>query len=59
MLKKIKSEAKTKYDTITNESDIDDNVFKSIYSTVITNIQKIFGKGSGWIIDSVIQYINI
>ena len=60
VLKKIKSEHKTKYETIINESDIDDNVFKSIYTTVITNIQKIFGKGSGWIIDSVIQHnINI
>ena len=60
VLKKIKSEHKTKYETIINESDIDDNVFKSTYTTVITNIQKIFGKGSGWIIDSVIQHnINI
>ena len=68
MFKKIKSEAKTKYDTfyssskaeiIINESDIDD-VFQSIYSTIISNIQKSLGKVSGWIIDSAIdQTISI
>ena len=31
-------------------------MFKSIYTTVITNIQKSLGKGSGWIIDSVIDH---
>ena len=31
-----------------------DDVFQSIYITIITNIQKSLGKGSGWIIDSVI-----
>ena len=44
MLKKIEIEDKTRYDTfhsrskgktIINESDIDDNVFKSIYTTVL------------------------
>ena len=49
MLKKIESEDKTKCDTfyshskadtIINESDIDDNVFKSIYSAVISKIQQ-------------------
>ena len=48
VLKKIENEDKTKYDTfyshskaetIINESDIDD-VFESIYTTVISNIQK-------------------
>ena len=39
-----------------NESDIDDNVFKSIYITVLSNIQKILAKGSCWIIDSVIEH---
>ena len=48
VLKKIESKDKTKYgtfyshseaETIINESDIDD-VFKSIYTTVISNIQK-------------------
>ena len=62
--KKIKSEDKTKYDTfyshskteiIIKESDIDD-VFKSIYTTVISNIQRSLGKGPGWIIDSVIDH---
>ena len=69
VLKKIESEGKTKYDTfylhskaetIINESDIDDNVFKSIYTTVISNIPKSLGKGSGWITDSIIEHnINI
>ena len=64
VFKKIESEDKTKFDNfylsskaeiIINESDTD-NVFKSIYTTVITNIQKSLGKGSGWIIDSVIDH---
>ena len=43
-----------------NESDIDDNVLKSIYTTVISDIQNVLGKGSRWIIDSVIEHnINI
>ena len=59
VFKKIESEDKTKYENfyssskaeiIINESDIDD-VFRSIYTTIITNIQKSLGKGSGWIID--------
>ena len=45
--------------TIITESDIDD-VFQSVYTTIISNIQKIVGKGSGWIIDLVVsQTINI
>ena len=52
VLKNIESEDKTKSDTfylhskaerIINESDIDD-VFKSIYTTIISNIHKIFRK---------------
>ena len=31
-------------------------MFKSVYTTIITNIQKSLGKGSGWIIDSVIDH---
>ena len=62
MFKKIESEDKTKYDNfyssskaevIINKSDIDD-VFESIYTTIIENMQKSLGKGSGWITDSVI-----
>ena len=64
LLKKIKSNNKTKYDTfysnskaeiIVNESDIDD-VFKSIYTTIISNIPTSLGKGSGWIFNSVIDH---
>ena len=31
-------------------------MFKSIYTTILSNIQKSLGKGSGWIIDSVIDH---
>ena len=56
MFKKIKVEDKTKYDNfyssskakiIINESGIDD-MLQSIYTTIITNIQKSLGKSSGW-----------
>ena len=52
VFKKIERDYKTKYytfyshskpETITNESDIDD-VFQSTYTTIISNIQKIFRK---------------
>ena len=55
VFKKIKSKDKTKYDNfyssskaeiIINESDIE-NMFKSIYTTIIANIQKSLGNGSG------------
>ena len=61
VFKKIESKDKTKYDTfysnskaeiIINNSDIGD-VFKSINTAVISNIQKSLGKSSGWIIESV------
>ena len=64
VFKKIENEDKTKYvnfylsskaEIIINESDIDD-VFQSIYTTIITSRQKSLGKGSDWIIDSVIDY---
>ena len=68
VLKKIENEDKMKYDTfhshskvetIVNKSDIDD-IFESIYTTVISNIQKSSGKGSSRIIDSVTEHnINI
>ena len=57
VFKKVESEDKTKYGTfysnskaeiIINESDIND-MFKSIYTTFISNIQKSLGKDSGWI----------
>ena len=44
-----------KAETIINETDIE-NVLKSIYTTIIANIQKSLGKSSGWIIDSVIDH---
>ena len=59
VFKKTECEDKTKYDTfclhskgetIINENDIDD-VFQSIYTTIISNIQNSLGKSSGWIID--------
>ena len=62
--KKIESDDATKYntfysnskaETIINESDID-NVFESIYCKIISNIQKSIRKGSGWIIDSIINH---
>ena len=55
VFKKIESKDKTKFEnfysiskaeSIINESDIDD-VFQSICTTIITNIQKSLGKGSG------------
>ena len=64
VLKKIESEDKTKCDSfcskskaeiIINQSDIN-NVFKSIYTAVIRNIQKFLEKGSSLIIDSVIDH---
>ena len=53
MFEKIETDDRTKYDTfyshskaetIINESDIDD-VFESIYTTIIWNMQKCLGKG--------------
>ena len=61
---KIKREDATKYtnfyskskaETIINESDIDD-VFESVYTTIILNVQKYIGKGLGLIIDSVVDH---
>ena len=36
-------------------SDMDD-VFEEIYTTIISNIQKLLWKSSDWIIDSVIEH---
>ena len=64
VFKTTESEDKTTYDTfysslkveiIINKSDIND-LFQSIYTTVISNIQKSLGKGSGWITDSFIDH---
>ena len=64
VLKKIESDDKRKHDTfysfskaetIINESDIDD-VFESIYATIISNIQKSLEKGWDWIIGTVIEH---
>ena len=63
VLKKIETEDETKYhanyshskaEIIINESDIDDNLFNSVYTAVISNIKKSLRKGWGWIIDSAI-----
>ena len=64
VFKEIESKEKTMYDNfysrskaeiIINESDIED-LFKSIYTTIITSIKRSLGKDSGWIIDSVIDH---
>ena len=64
VFKKIECHDETKYDTfyshskaeiIVNESDTDD-VFQSIYSIIMSNIQKSLRKCSDWIIDSVIDH---
>ena len=64
VFKSIEREDKTTYgnlcssskaEIIINESDIDD-VFQSIYTTIIRNMQKSLGKSSYCIIDSVIDH---
>ena len=64
VFKRIEREDKTthgnfcsssKAEIIINESDIDD-VFQSIYTIIIRNMQKSLGKSSYWIIDSVIDH---
>ena len=63
VFKNIESDDKTKYtiysnskgEVIINESYIVD-VFKSVYTAVVSKTQKSLGKGSGWIIDSVIDH---
>ena len=60
---KIENDDETKYsafysnlkpEIIINESDID-NIFESIYITIISNKLKLLGKSSDWVIDSVID----
>ena len=55
--KTIKStfNSNSKAKTIINERDID-NVFESIYSAIMSDIQKSLGQGSDWIINSVIDH---
>ena len=49
----------SKAETIINDSNIDD-VFESIYTTVMPKIQKSLGQSSSWIIDLIIdRNINI
>ena len=64
VFKKIESKDETKYDNfysnskaeiIISKTDID-YVFQSTFTTIIENIRKSLGKGSGWIIDSVIDH---
>ena len=62
VFKKIDREDKTEYDnfysSLKTEIIINENcndVSESIYSTILSNIQKSLGKASGWIIDSVID----
>ena len=51
--------SKLKGETVINKTDTDD-VFESIYITIISNIQKYLEKGLSWVTDSVIDYsINI
>ena len=45
----------SKAEIIINESASDD-VSESTYTTIISNIQKSLGKGSGWITDSLIDH---
>ena len=64
MFKKIESKDKIKYENfyssskaemIINDNGID-GAFKSIFATIIENIQKSLGRGCSWIIDSVINH---
>ena len=65
VFKTIKSEDKTKYGTFYSSSKAETtihksaihDVFQSIYTTIISNMQVPLGKCSGWIIDLVIDHI--
>ena len=67
MFKKIELKIETKYyyfysnskaEITVNESDTD-GVLKSVYTSVISNIEESLGKGSGWIIGLVIIIILV
>ena len=49
--------ALSKAETIINKSDIGDKLFKSIFTTVLLNIEKSLGKGSGWINEKIQAWI--
>ena len=61
LFKKIETEDQTRYDDFYSSSKVEiiinksntDDVFQSIYTTVITTIQKYLGSGSVWIVHSV------
>ena len=64
VVKKIVSEAKEKYGTfylhsnagtIINKSHTD-NIFESIYTKIIWNLQAFLEKSSSWIINSVMDH---
>ena len=46
---------KLKIKKIINQNDIDD-VFQSIYTTIVSNVKKSLANGSGWITDSFIDH---
>ena len=58
MKQNLRLYSNSKAETIFNESDVDD-VFESVYAKIISNIQKYLRKDPGWIMDSVIEHINI
>ena len=45
----------SKAEIIISKSD-SDNAFQSVYTVIVTKIQKSLVKGSSWIIDSIIDY---
>ena len=66
-LKEIESHDATKYSTFYWNSKVEttingsniDNAFKSVYSAIISNIQKSLGKGLGCIIDLALDHIIV
>ena len=53
-------ESRNKAEEIPDTLNTKDYIFKSIYATIISNMQKYFGTDSGWIIDLVIDHkINV
>ena len=52
----IKQYYNSKGYSVINESDTND-VFESIYTTIVFNKQKYLGVGLGWIVDSVVSHL--